>query len=241
VEVDYQSPAPGGVSVIRYYNSSGYFDNVYRGMTNGDVWRTNWSSRIHMYVNQSSGALDNPYVSGALVRPDGTVRYFNRGNGREVQNIDGGTWKVVIDFELGLPIRWTVTTDQNDVEVYAGGGYGSPARLQSVTTRDGQVYTLDYDVGGLKSVTDPMGRVTMINGRGFTTPNGETFAYTYDFYGRFESVTYPDGGVKKYHYEDSRFRYALTGITDERDVRLAIYAYDSNALAVSTQHIGGVD
>lgn len=55
------------------------------------------------------------------------------------------------------------------------------------------------------------------------------------------AVTYPDGSQRKYHYENPTFRGALTGITDEKGVRFATYAYDSAGRATSTEHAGGVD
>ncbi|WP_333899140.1 RHS repeat-associated core domain-containing protein [Agrobacterium pusense] len=37
-----------------------------------------------------------------------------------------------------------------------------------------------------------------------------------------------------YHYDDTRFRHALTGISDNRGIRTATYAYDAEGRAIST-------
>lgn len=41
------------------------------------------------------------------------------------------------------------------------------------------------------------------------------------------SVTWQDGTVRRYHYEDARFAQALSGISDEAGVRYASYTYDA--------------
>jgi RHS repeat-associated protein len=46
---------------------------------------------------------------------------------------------------------------------------------------------------------------------------------------------------RSYLYEDSRFPYALTGEADQTGQRLATYAYNGAAQAVSTELAGGVD
>ncbi|KWS31264.1 sugar-binding protein [Pseudomonas syringae pv. papulans] len=46
--------------------------------------------------------------------------------------------------------------------------------------------------------------------------------------------------TREYLYEDSRNARLLTGITDERGVRFATWAYDGQYRAVSSQHSGGV-
>jgi YD repeat-containing protein len=63
------------------------------------------------------------------------------------------------------------------------------------------------------------------------------------------SVVYPDATLadpsdaptRRYHYEDSRFPYHLTGLTDENGNRYAIWSYDAAGRAVSSEHAGGVD
>ncbi len=64
-----------------------------------------------------------------------------------------------------------------------------------------------------------------------------------------EKVVYPDdtpatdtdNPTLLYHYENASYPWALTGITDERGVRYATFAYDASGSATTTSHAGGVD
>jgi YD repeat-containing protein len=44
-----------------------------------------------------------------------------------------------------------------------------------------------------------------------------------------------------YHYEDSRYGYGLTGITDETGQRTATWGYDAEGQVISSEHAGGTD
>ncbi len=62
------------------------------------------------------------------------------------------------------------------------------------------------------------------------------------------SVIYPDGTPLdpndnprlSYHYEDANFPAALTGITDEENIRYATWAYDTSGRVVTSVHAGNV-
>ena len=66
-------------------------------------------------------------------------------------------------------------------------------------------------------------------------------SYTYTSRGQVETVTYPDGGVRSYHYENTNFPKSLTGITAESGVRFSTFAYDAKGRVISSQHAGGAD
>lgn len=89
-------------------------------------------------------------------------------------------------------------------------------------------------------------------------PEGNVYRYVYDEetsisqipgaqWGNLTSVIYPDGKVRRYWYNEqdktdgNDLPFALTGITDENGARFATYTYDSNGLAVSSEHAGGVN
>ncbi len=59
--------------------------------------------------------------------------------------------------------------------------------------------------------------------------------------GQLTGVTWQDGSVRRYHYEDTRYPAALTGITDEAGIRYATYAYDEHGRATRSEHVGGAD
>ena len=54
----------------------------------------------------------------------------------------------------------------------------------------------------------------------------------------------PEGlrlSTETYHYENSTFPFALTGITDSKGIRYASWEYSDDGLAISSEHAGGVD
>lgn len=67
--------------------------------------------------------------------------------------------------------------------------------------------------------------------------------YEYDFAQTLLSVRKKYDGhesMRAYHYEDTRNKKLLTGITDERGVRFASWSYDEKGRAISSEHVGGV-
>ncbi|QWF19654.1 RHS repeat protein [Lysobacter capsici] len=78
-------------------------------------------------------------------------------------------------------------------------------------------------------------------------PVGGEYLYAYDAQNRLETVTYPGGTQRRYHYNESAYTAgnnlpnALTGITREDGQRYAIFTYGSDGKAKSTEHAGGVE
>jgi len=75
--------------------------------------------------------------------------------------------------------------------------------------------------------------------------SGDVVDYEYDQYGNLAKVTRTSANgqttLRQYHYEDTRFPYALTGITDEKGVRYASWTYDAVGRAIKSVHAGNVD
>ncbi|MCU7905165.1 MAG: DUF2235 domain-containing protein [Candidatus Thiodiazotropha sp. (ex Epidulcina cf. delphinae)] len=120
-------------------------------------------------------------------------------------------------------------------------------RLQYIVHPDGQTLTLYYDPRGeLFLVRDPQGRQLTLdhyrNGRikALRDPTGQVTRYRYDQVGNLQQVTRPDGRRRIYHYDDPHDRHNLTGITDERGVRYAGWAYDARDRAILSTHAGRV-
>jgi RHS repeat-associated protein len=65
--------------------------------------------------------------------------------------------------------------------------------------------------------------------------------YAYTAAGQVANVTYADGSIRTYHYEDARFPHHLTGITAEDGRRYSIFTYDALGRVISSQHAGGAD
>jgi hypothetical protein len=105
----------------------------------------------------------------------------------------------------------------------------------------GRELNFQYDaVGNLQKLIDPAGRETVYSYEPFSA-NGCAQGSCF----RLASVQYPDGTTKQYFYNEPAYiagglTAKLTGITDERGVRIGTYAYDASARAISTQGAGGV-
>lgn len=104
---------------------------------------------------------------------------------------------------------------------------------------------LAYVDGRLSTATDQAGRqlgFDYIDERlaAIRLPDGQTVSYAYDADANLQSVTYPGGTSRTYHYNetglsDANDVHALTGISND-GVRYATFAYDAGNRARLTQH-----
>lgn len=133
-----------------------------------------------------------------------------------------------------------------DVLVFDGKGQWIEQRNEN-----GTGLTLSYTpLGQLDTVTHTTGRSLRFvyasqaadAAISSVTANGATLAsYTYTSGRQVETVSFPGGTQRKYHYEDSRFPRFLTGVTHEDNQRYSTFAYDAKARVISSQHAGGAD
>jgi YD repeat-containing protein len=200
----------------------------------GSRWRTNLDRNI---------TLTSQAIAVAAHRQDGKSFYFLLNNGLWTPDSDIPDKLVRLTDASGAPSGWKYTNSDDEVELYDASG-----KLLSITNRAGLTQTLSYDASGrLASVADPFGRALTFTYDAssriatMTDPAGKLYNYAYDPNNNLTSVTYPDGKSRSYLYENTTFRNALTGITDENGVRFATYAYDTQGRAISSEHAGGVD
>ena len=201
----------------------------------GPVWFHSWQRSLGL-ANANSGSTS-------------TVQAY-RQNGEPVTfNWSAGTWKTKAFAGLALAqtsLGWTLTDlNTETVESYSGQGV-----LLSERTKTGFVRTLGYDGSGLlttitqhaegtdanKDITlrldyDDKRRLSRLS-----DPLGGLTQYGYDANSNLVSVTWPDGYVRRYIYDDTRFKNALTGVVDESGNRLATWAYDTQGRAVAVSH-----
>lgn len=161
----------------------------------------------------------------------------------------GNTWRA-LGSDTGFVVRqpdsvavWQFTTSNGDIEDYNADG-----KLLSITASNGMKQELFYDAtsGLLSRVKDSTGRELVFAYTGnqissVTVDGNKTTRYAYNAAGLISQVTRPDNTTRIYHYEDSRFPTALTGITDERGARYATWAYDAQGRAISSEHAGGAE
>ncbi|MEW7996631.1 MAG: DUF6531 domain-containing protein, partial [Candidatus Thiodiazotropha endolucinida] len=121
--------------------------------------------------------------------------------------------------------------------------FSPQGQLQRIVLATGQTLRLFYNPQGkLFLVRDPQGRELSLdhypNGRlkALYDPSGQATRYRYDDVGNLQQVTRHAGTTRLYHYEDPHDRHNLTGITDERGIRYATWAYDDKDRAVLSTH-----
>jgi RHS repeat-associated protein len=219
------SPLPGplGLRFVRHYNSRLEQDGAL-----GYGWR-------HSYM----AALER--IDGESIRlrqSDGRLLVFRREPGERVYRATAATDGAIEPLSHGYDWVW------HDGRRLL---FDREGRLTDIRQADGRSVRLVHDAEGrLAGVTDPQGRrLTFLYGdggrlAGVIDPGGLRYLYRYDRHGNLETVTYPDGAVRTYHYEDSRDPHNLTGLTDERGVRFATWAYDEHDRAVLSTHAEGV-
>lgn len=228
-EADYVGPM--GLRFVRTYRS----DGAWLSYNLGTYWRHNFNRTLTL-----SGTSPNV---AALTDENSVVTRFR-------QQTDG-SWKPYdVDVTTKLEslfdstptlIGYAYTRNDNTREVYNTSG-----KLTRVEYLGTVALDLTYDGSGrLDEVTDESGRTLVFTYDGssriatIVTPDG-TYTYTYGSNNNLIEVEKPDTKTREYHYEDTSFVNALTGITDERGIRILTWDYDANGLAISSEYAGGV-
>jgi YD repeat-containing protein len=192
-----------------------------------------------------------------LVIDDGLkAARVSRGDGRVVSFSGTGTFTPqsnVNDRLLSVPGGYRfIDASTQLIESYNTGGV-----LTRIDRAGGQALTFTYSDGAtpaaiapgpgyLIAVTDSFGRTVgfTYNASGLvnqvTDPAGQTIAAGYGD-GNLTQLTWQDAQLRQFLYENSSFRWALTGIVDERNIRKSAFAYDGQGRAISTEYAGGVN
>ncbi|MBI9089153.1 MAG: RHS repeat protein [Desulfobacterium sp.] len=219
---------PMSLSFDRYYNSQ---DRMPHAL--GFAW-------THSYGMHLSFA-DEQYPTVIATRKDGKLLLFK---GENLDPHPGVKERLSYDPENET---FVLTLSNGTRETYDGSG-----RLTTITALNTNTQTLTYVEEGvhdglLERVADPFGRSISFTYNAsnlmetLTDPAGTTIRYTYDADDNLIQVVYQDDTARTYHYEDPNDTHNLTGITDERGVRYATYAYDDQDRAISSSHASGAD
>jgi YD repeat-containing protein len=175
-------------------------------------------------------------------RPDRKAYVYTYTNGKWVSDADVNERLIRLTDANNATAGWEIVTGDGMVEHYSPAGTNLFHQHRSGLTQ--KVTKLS---SSLTAITDQYGRTLLLdygsdnNLVQLTDPAGHITRYGHDANNNLSSVTYPDGKTKTYHYEDSRFPHALTGITDENGVRYITYTYDSTGRAVGEVMAGDVE
>jgi YD repeat-containing protein len=241
-EAAFGTSAYGGLSA-QPSEGSGRYKRLGLGAV-GVGWR-------HAYQRSIAREVGTLLTSAYAYRPDGRVLAFTK---------SAGVWHAQLDVEArlteildggGAQTGWKLTLADESAETF-----DLPGRLTLIRSRAGIEQMLAYDAcGRLSSVTDSFGKSLSVGYTsacegGVTTaervatvtvPGGGTYQYGYDAQGRLTSVTDPASQSRQYHYENSTFKAALTGITDESAQRYATFTFDSEGRPTVSELAGGAD
>lgn len=210
-EVDIKGYGAYPLSFYREYNS---FDGL---------WRFNYSANI-----QRTSTVYN------LRMNDGRLTTFT--------SVDGKTF-VSSPTEFGVLTRlddgYRYTSPFNEVYDFNAAG-----RLIRITNSNGLAHTIKYPSSNELVVSDSFGNSLDIKEDqefqplSVKTSDGLTVSYQYDAKNRLVKVT-NDGTSRSYHYEDEKYQFALTGITNERGIRYVTWTYDTQGRATSSVEVNG--
>ncbi len=229
-EYDYQAEGPYPLVFTRYYRSFSL-----DGSLQGNRWRHSYQRSIRIRDN------DNPLapIEALVNRPDGSFIQYKRAA--------DGSYRpppIWVDTLTKTISGWEYLNELDELEIYNQEG-----QLLSITNRAGLTQTLSYNnAGDLIRITDPFNRSLTLSYSGVlkrlsqvSEPSNNTINYDYDAFGNLTRVTYQDATTRQYHYEDIARKSLLTGLTDERSIRIGTYRYDYQGMAISTRGPDGDD
>ena len=212
---DYQGAGDNPLSLVRSYNSR----QTAKDSPFGPGWTHNFNSRIDF--------LDGDRKV-RVWRPDGRAFFHNW---------IGGGWDKPADFFgrffiVAATGDYEFTENFDDKEIYDQ----FTGKLKQVIFKTGYTQDFTYTNGLLTQVSDLFGKTLTFTYnaenrvQSLRDPSGQVITYEYDTSGNLKRVNYPDVGggstSVEYHYEDTNFPNALTGMTDETGERVSTYAYE---------------
>jgi RHS repeat-associated protein len=228
-EVDY--PGTDGIaSLVRSYNSQSSNDfGLGFGWSSApskslDITNNAGNRTVIVQIHQSNGRGESFICANSVCKGDVDTRITLTpdASGYTLKRMDGSSERYNTNGVL-----LSETDPSGLVTTYISNGFGRPI---SVVGPYGHTFSFTYDKTHVASFTDPAGGV---------------HTYAYDINSNLIQVTYPDGGAKRYHYENTSFPHHLTGISyiegNGTTTRYGTYAYDVNGKAISTEHAGGIE
>ncbi len=142
---------------------------------------------------------------------------------------------------------WILQLNDGSSESYSSDGallhitpsQGVPTEITRYLDVDGvtKITQVSRGVNSLKFYKDSLGRIARVS-------SNDSQNINYEYVGKSElirKVIFHDNSSKTYLYENTQFPQALTAIEDERGVRYAIWQYDGQGRAISSEHAGGAE
>ena len=247
-ELDFQHPS---FSFYRIYSSDAWFipyniSTILPSFTGlfGNFWRTNFDYRLFHLTNELA-----PY---AISLPSGAIQYFDAdlspiligGEAGVLTQSVGGFRYEQAGLTLAFSSKGRLTQYQSNnnkklIFNYSGENLSPPVmailpdgRITSTPIPEGllvsiedetqsEIYRFSYDAGA-RLITATFG--------------ADEILYGYDELDNLTFAKRSDGSIRKYLYENSSFKHALTGIINETGRVFAQWEYDALGRAISSRH-----
>lgn len=243
-EVDLLIPG-SRLTLRRQYNSSNADANI--GL--GQGWHHSYGVSL---FDIGDGALEIVQSNGARLRfeADGLdengntlTRGMRANHGYLILKNERHYWYLPDGRTLTFNGSYLVDIDWPDQSALKL--YYRNKRLHSVTDETGRTLKFEYSSGGSAGKLDGYQSSRFNSAPGHldhvVLPDGEEIYYDYDHHRNLTRVRFPDGSATEYHYEDRRYPNHLSSLSDRRGVRFAMWSYDAEGRAISSEHAGGVE
>jgi YD repeat-containing protein len=193
-----------------------------------------YNSRVGGWTMEADSQIWFDRDGAAVVFPDGHISLFKRsGDLYAGEPGERGT----LTYTAGV---WSYTSPDTTVYSYTMAGTLSGIRYPSgrfVTF----VRNASNPFASTTTMTDDLGHSLVVNYAfnrlGSATVDGLTVSYTFDSSNRLSKVARKKDGhttIRQYLYEDTVNTNSMTGLIDERGVRIATWTYDAQNRAVSS-------
>ncbi|CAM4387440.1 DUF6531 domain-containing protein [Shewanella denitrificans] len=183
-------------------------------------WRHSYQKRIYWAGNQAT-----------LMQPTGADLQFVKMGEHYVSTQSTGLALTPVKRD-GIQTGWQIRFQNKPNEIYDLNG-----RLVKIQQSATLYQTLSYDGsnnlshiihslgGGISLTYNSVGQLTQLA----AFPDDVKINYLYDNKG---NLLFTTAAPRQYHYEDKRYPYALTGITNERGKRYVTWKYDNSGRVV---------
>jgi len=218
-QVDFEIGGPGlPLNFARYYNSHNETDTQF-----GYGWTGSYSQSLSISTDTIILSEDD----GAQIhfKDDGSGTFVSEADSvRKIIAVTGG-------HTLEEPDGSTLSFDGN-------------GNLTQITDRNGNTQTITYTGDLIDTVIDNLGRQLTFHYNAqnkletLVTSIGN-FTYTYDTNNNLTRLDNPEGTYRTYIYEDPNDAHNLTGIIDERNIRVLTVAYDNEDRAIVSEGANG--
>ena len=210
-----------------------------------------WSSQLDLYLDVANKKLRE--IGGQHVQYEYTGEFSLHGLQRKVWKA-ANSQNLLFEDTAGY---WQLQRDNGRFEVYNEVGYLQQVSFGAKPTviiqnengislqPSGVAHNYKYTGNKISQLVHANGDQLTFSWTGKRVTStldsaGNQYRFSYNSQGILSQINFPDSSYNTYHYEDSRQRGALTGIS-LKGVRYAWYSYNEQGRAIESRHFEGTD